>query len=112
MARQAVPLRTAGLTEPILVDAATATFFHQLKNLLAQGGFHPDDPLLALYDVPGLVYVCGGVSPEAPWYFSKLNSRNCHAFDVTNLPLRKACTILTEPTSTGIRDYLHAHGIE
>lgn len=111
MSKQVIPLHTAGLTTPLLVDTATATFFTQLTHLLAQSGFRPGDPIVALYDVPGLVYASGGISPGIPWYFSNRNVRNCHALDVTQLPMGKAYIITTRPLEQGIQACLRAKGI-
>ncbi|VEP11256.1 membrane hypothetical protein [Hyella patelloides LEGE 07179] len=52
------------------VDPLTANFIEQLHNIVHQSGFQVGDPIIALHDMPGLVYLLGGFSPGAPWYFS------------------------------------------
>ncbi|QKG51629.1 hypothetical protein [Hymenobacter sp. BRD67] len=111
MAAQTEPLHAAGVTGRLQVDPATGAFVNQLEKLLAAGGFRPGDPLLAFYDLPGLVYLCGGVSPGAAWYFSGNDARNCHALDLTAQPLRKACILVNQPLSDELKACLHEHGL-
>ena len=111
MAGQTQPLRAAGIRGQVLVDAKTAAFVAQLEKLLAEGGFRSGDPLFAFYDLPGLVYICGGVSPGVGWYFSGRDARNCHALDITSQPLGKACIILNRPMGTDLISCLREHGL-
>ncbi|MBH8557634.1 hypothetical protein [Hymenobacter negativus] len=111
MAAQTEPLHAAGVTGPLQVDPATSAFITQLEKLLAAGGFRPGDPLLAFYDLPGVVYLCGGVSPGAAWYFPGRDARNCHALDITAQPLRKACILLNQPMGNELKACLHKHGL-
>ena len=50
------------------VDPQTKDFIQALSALIKQTNFQLDDPIIALYDMPGIVYLLGGVSPGAPWY--------------------------------------------
>jgi hypothetical protein len=111
MSKQVVPLRTAGLKTTLLVDSATAIFFNQMTHLLAQGGFRPGDPILGLYDVPGLVYVSGGISPGMQWYFSNRDVRTFHALDITKLPIKKSYIITSRPLDESTKEQLRARGI-
>lgn len=111
MAAQTVPLKTAGVTGPLQVDPGTVEFVTQVEKLLVAGGFRPGDPLLAFYDLPGLVYLCGGVSPGTAWYFPSRDARNCHALDITTQPLRKACILLNQPLGDKLKACLHEHGL-
>ena len=112
MSKQVMPLRTAGLTTTtLLVDTATATFFNKFTNLLAQSGFRPGDPIIVFYDAPGLVYMSGGISPGMPWYFLNRDVRNCHALDITRLPIGKALIVTTQPLGRGVQKCLCAKGI-
>ena len=108
---QTEPLRTAGVTGPLQVDPGTAVFVTELEKLLAAGGFRPGDPLLAFYDLPGLVYLCGGVSPGAAWYYPGRDIRNCHALDITVQPLHKACILVNQPLGEELKACLHEHGL-
>ena len=111
MAAQTEPLHAAGVTGRLQVDPATAAFVTKLEKLLAAGGFRPGDPLLAFYDLPGVVYLCGGVSPGAAWYFPGRDARNCHAFDITSQPLGKACILVNQPLGDELKSCLHEHGL-
>ena len=111
MAEQTEPLHAAGVTGTLQVDPRTLAFVDQVEKLLSAGGFRPGDPLLAFYDLPGLVYLCGGVSPGAAWFFPKRDARNCHALDITTQPLRKACILLNQPLGPELRSCLHEHGL-
>lgn len=111
MAEQTEPLHAAGVTGRLQVDPRTLAFVTQLEKLLAEGGFRPGAPLLAFYDMPGLVYLCGGISPGAAWYFHDRDARNCHALDLTAQPLRKACVLLSQPLGAELKACLHEHGL-
>ena len=111
MSKQVMPLRTAGLTTTLLVDTVTATFFTQLTHILARSGFRPGDPIITLYDAPGIAYVSGGISPGMPWYFFNRDFRNCHALGVTQLPIDKAYIITIWPIGLSLQECLRAKGI-
>jgi hypothetical protein len=52
-----------------LAGAATAAILlHWIQ--LARFGFRPGDPILAIGDLPGVVYLLGGWSPGTSWYFA------------------------------------------
>ncbi len=57
--------------DQVKLDAPTATFVTQTKELLTANGFVPGNYILALYDLPGLVYLLQGYSPQVPWYFGE-----------------------------------------
>lgn len=86
MAQQNVVLD--GPNEQILVDSTLATFVNQTQAHLHEAGFEKGYPIVALYNMPGLVYLLGGYSPATPWYFdadwlddreynAKLHHTNC-----------------------------------
>jgi hypothetical protein len=112
MPAQNQPLHSAGVRGTLLVDAGTVAYVTQLEKLLAAGGFRPGDPLLAFYDLPGLVYLVGGVSPGASWYFARRDGRNCHALDLTRIPLQKACILLNQPLGPELQSCLREHGMD
>lgn len=111
MTVQTQPLHAAGVRGTLLLDSNAVAFIGRLEKTLAQGGFKPGDPLLAFYDMPGLVYLCGGISPGATWYFSHIDNRNCHALDISQQPLSKACILLNETLSPEIASCLRRHGL-
>jgi len=43
----------------------------QLQTELKARGFRPGDPILAIGDMPGVVYLLGAWSPGTSWYFAK-----------------------------------------
>jgi hypothetical protein len=57
--------------DPIKLDSPTAKFVNETEQLLTSNGFKPGNYLLALYDLPGLVYLMQGYSPQVPWYFGE-----------------------------------------
>ncbi len=61
--------------EVILLDTATAQFVTETKKILDDAGIEEGYPIVALHDLPGLVYLVGGYSPATPWYFNVLDSR-------------------------------------
>ncbi|WP_206599862.1 hypothetical protein [Hymenobacter glacialis] len=111
MSKQTVPLRTAGFSTTLLVDSATATFFTQFTRLLTQNGFHPGDPMITLYDAPGLAYASGGISPGMGWYFSHRDVRNCHGLDVTKLAITKSYIVTTQPIGEIMQKCLNDKGV-
>lgn len=75
------------------VDPITANFIEQLNSIVYQTGFQAGDPIIALHDMPGLVYLLGGVSPGAPWYFSvfpESPARTCNNLLYSDFNLHKA----------------------
>jgi len=64
--------------EPVIVsedrnvlrlDTQTASFLGDIRSALEAAGFRPGNDIVALFNMPGLVYAVGGVSPGRPWYF-------------------------------------------
>lgn len=97
---QDTQLVMAGVHGSLLLDASTVAGLHRLDNVLVQAGFRAGDPLLAFHDMPGLVYLLGGVSPGAPWYFSGIDERNCHAMQISRQPLTRAYVLLSDSMTT------------
>lgn len=52
----------------IYVDPKTAEFVSSLQLAASRCHIQVDSPILAFYDLPGVVYSIGGVSPIIPWY--------------------------------------------
>jgi hypothetical protein len=52
----------------LLLDPASSRFITGLRQAAAACGLIPGSPVLAFYNMPGLVYAIGGVSPGIPWY--------------------------------------------
>lgn len=52
----------------IYLDAEKARFLGDLQAKLREQGFRLGDPIVAIGDMPGVVYFVGGYSPGANWY--------------------------------------------
>jgi len=68
----------------LFVDPETKQMIDELKTLLDQGGFKAGDPILAFYDVPGLVYAVGGRSIGIPWFSAYTPEMNLKGLDYVN----------------------------
>jgi hypothetical protein len=51
-------------------------FLTSTSTILEKGGFCPGDPILALYNMPGVVYAVGGTAPSVAWLFSTAGFEN------------------------------------
>lgn len=67
IAQQQVKLQ--GPNETLLVDSTLATFVKSTKTILSNANVSEGYPIVALCNMPGLVYLLGGYSPATPWYF-------------------------------------------
>lgn len=113
MFHQQTPLTVGAPFRPIqlLLDAPTARYFQEMRTALRRAGFRLGDPVLALYDAPGLVYALGGVSPGNAWYFGGTDARNCDALAKTRLDLRRAFLLVNEQPGAGVLACMAAHGL-
>jgi len=109
MHAESEPLAFPGMRQPIRVNISVHQMITGIKGLLGQGGFQYGDPIIALYDMPGLVYASGGVSPAQPWFFSGRDARNCQVLDRTKLPLQRAYLLINEPPSAQFITCLAEH---
>ncbi len=57
------------LTEDIYLNTATHKFFTETHRILITNGYEYGDQLIALTNMPGLVYLMKGRSPDTHWYF-------------------------------------------
>lgn len=67
---QTIPVSIGGSQHTLKVDAATAKFLDESRKTLSECGFRVGEDLVALFDMPGLVFALGGRSPGHPWLFS------------------------------------------
>ncbi len=82
--------------DKVKLDKPTAQFVKQTEYLLTTNGFKPGSYLLALYDLPGLVYLMQGYSPQVPWYFGETTRASAQeAVDNT-------CWHITEMVETNV----------
>jgi len=54
----------------LLLDPASHAFVESARAQLTSHGFKPGDDIFAFFNLPGLVFALGGVSPGKPWYFA------------------------------------------
>lgn len=73
----------------LLLDAERAEVVLATSRVLETAGFRPGDPLIAVGNLPGLVYLVGGWSPGTVWYYD--THPNAKAF------LLRALQALPEP---------------
>ncbi|MDM8561944.1 hypothetical protein QUF54_01155 [Candidatus Marithioploca araucensis] len=75
--------------EGIKVDSQTKQFFEKLNHIIKKKtDFKEGDPILAAYDMPGIVYALGGISPGRAWYLVEKKSfqkSNCEALSRSKL---------------------------
>jgi len=55
----------------VSLDSTQKELLDQLQTELKARGFRPGDPILAIGDMPGVVYLLGAWSPGTSWYFAK-----------------------------------------
>ncbi|PZM85307.1 MAG: hypothetical protein DKT66_03750 [Candidatus Melainabacteria bacterium] len=73
------------------VTPEMARFLESTQSLLVQNGFQSGDPILAFYNLPGVIYALDGNSPGSAWYI------NLHFYRPWNQ--RNLSRIRLEPTS-------------
>ena len=71
------------------VDEGTKRLVEDTRDLLDRNGFRPGDPVLAFYDLPGLVFLLGGRSPETPWFFRGADSLTVRAIALAQRDLER-----------------------
>ncbi|WP_354579946.1 hypothetical protein [Hymenobacter sp. UYP22] len=93
------------------LDAKTAAFIGDLRQTMKRAGFEPGMPVVAMYDMPGLVYMLDGISPGNPWLFGQLDLRNCDALAKTRLDLTKAFLLVNEKPGLELLTCMESHGM-
>lgn len=75
------------LLRGVQLEKIETTFYKNSLQLLKSNGFVERDPLLCLYDMPALVYLCEGTSPGQAWYCSwkDRDGLNAHFLKRANL---------------------------
>lgn len=69
--------------ESIYVDDSLSVFYNSLSIQLQD--VEKPSPLVALYDLPGMVYLLGHYSPETPWYFSGEASQKFNEYNLNRV---------------------------
>lgn len=96
------------------VRPETAAFFEETRNLLTTAGFRVGDDVFGFFNLPGVVYAIGGVSPGAPWYFGKWfhddRSEN-HKILAVPEERRRRAWILAQPEVRDLAPYFAEVGL-
>lgn len=96
------------------VDIRTKKFLEELTNLVQKTNFKPGDPIIALYDMPGLVYLMDGVSPGATWYFGEPREtpkRTCSNITYSSLDKSKAILLVNNEIESQVSNCLKVQGV-
>jgi len=67
---QTVPTAIGNPATMLRLDPASHDFVDAVRSQLANNGFKTGDDIFAFFNLPGLVFAVGGISPGYPWYFS------------------------------------------
>ncbi len=100
-------------------DYETSCFLDSLGQLLKHNNrFQQGQSILSLNSLPGLVYLMGGISPAAPWFFDSgypnHDEVNCNLLSRSQYPVFKNTIILkrtNEPVSPHFIECLNQKGI-
>jgi hypothetical protein len=113
MLEQTIPVTVGKSHTPAVLklDPKTAEFMVEVAQSLRQAGFRAGMPVVAMYDLPGLVYVLDGVSPGNPWIFGHLDMRNCDALAKTNMDLTSAFLLINEKPGAELLTCMNSHGM-
>lgn len=87
----------------LLMDGRSSSLINQTRTLLKEAGFKRNDPVLAFYHLPGLVYAVGGRSPGLSWYSS---FSGVHAGTGIDVASRNHQAILDLPETELRRSYI------
>ena len=111
---QQVPVSLGRSHRPasVQLDAQTAAYVTELRQTMKQAGFRPGMPIIALYDMPGLVYALDGISPGNPWLFGQRDERNCDALAKTGRNLAGAFVLVNEKPGVQLIECMHRHGMD
>jgi hypothetical protein len=94
------------------VDPPTNRLFDELRRVLYSNGFRERDPVIGLYNVPGLVYLVGGVSPGIPTYFDDSNARSCRALARSRTELDRAFVLMTRELNAELATCMQTAGVD
>lgn len=117
LTRQTEPVNSLSHAGGLRFDAPSAEFLNKLAAAYQQAHPTPAQPILGLYDVPGLVFLLGGRSPIPPWISSAAAARpqvlaNLAAY---GMELRHGASLpfllLNEQLDKEMHDHLQQDGI-
>jgi len=67
---QTTPTSIGVPSSTLRIDPGSHDLVEGVRSQLMSHGFKPGDDIFAFFNLPGLVFSLGGVSPGYPWYFS------------------------------------------
>lgn len=91
------PVRTGPETGKLCLHASSVDALAQIDAVFQRSGFRPGDPVVGWWDLCGLVYLLGGISPGCSWYLGGVSNH------LANLPpglLEKSWFLLREGVDT------------
>ncbi len=97
------------------LDPASHEWVEKTRAQLTAAGFNPGDDIFAFFNLPGLVFALGGVSPGHPWYFSgDQKSLELDAMRVASVePARRSkAFVITNGDVTEFIPYLKSNGLD
>jgi hypothetical protein len=110
--KQTVPVQYPETVAGLKVDSATSQAFNELHRVLHSNGFREGDPIIGLYNVPGYVYMVGGVSPGSPTFFTGRNARSCVALARSRADLDRAFVLITRQLDAGLDTCMQRAGLD
>lgn len=108
--------------EEINVDVQLALFVTETQAILTKANIPSGYPIVALHNLPGLVYLLGGYSPATPWYFdvgwlnqkdfeTVINAANCtHISRIELFESRLPVFIINKFMLSTVQPCLDEHG--
>ncbi len=97
------------------LDPASHRFIEATRAQLTQHGFRAGDDIFAFFNLPGLVFAVGGISPGHPWYFAgDQRSLDLNAMRVATVsPARRArAFVITNGDVTPFLPQLRTAGLD
>jgi hypothetical protein len=97
------------------IDPELHDFITSLRRVADETGFKPGDDVIALFEMPGVVYALGGRSPSLPWWTSGYEGSRtamARAIEVAGRERVRRAYILQTASSTAWLESLAGRGID
>lgn len=104
--QQNVPISIGHPATMLILDAPTARFLNEIRNVLNDNGYQPGDDVFGFFNLPGVIFAVGAKQPGAPWYFGTWYSGDdTDGGKIRAVPLerRQLAWIITQADVTGFR---------
>jgi len=113
---QSVPVEIGKPESVLKLDPASASFVEEIRGLCESAGFRSGGDVLGLFDLPGVVFAVGGVSPGRPWYFSNYGevgeNDNIRAIEAAGAGRLRKSLIIQADNDPRVATYLARVGIQ